>query len=334
MMQFPLGLMQSGSAAKSLSGGNGPEGPIGLDFGSMLGGDLELSEEMVNMLMQLPPEMLASLQQHMASGMSLPQAAQSVLARHGESLPLGLQDMALDTELVLEPDLELKDIGLNIKNGLARQLDGDAVRQRLIQAENLAPEKVLKNLVDAAGNALDQSAEHSAGRAVGNITPLTTNSAQASGFSSTLNSNLLGMGVPQRVGTPEWNSAVGDRMVWMLKGGVASASMRLNPPEMGPLEIKISIDNDQANVSFVAQNAGAREALEQALPRLREMLEANNIQLADVDVKQRDAQQGDTEQGEKGQANTNMAANSEGDDATGTVISSAVTGVGLVDLFA
>jgi len=50
------------------------------------------------------------------------------------------------------------------------------------------------------------------------------------------------------------------------------------------MEVRIQVHNDQASVQFTAQHAVVREALEAALPRLRDMFEASGVQLVDVDV--------------------------------------------------
>jgi hypothetical protein len=86
-----------------------------------------------------------------------------------------------------------------------------------------------------------------------------------------------------------WDQAMGERMMWMIGNRVQAAEVRITPPHLGPIDIRISIQNDQASVSFLAQHGVVREALEASIPRLREMLGENNLQLANVDVGQREA---------------------------------------------
>jgi flagellar hook-length control protein FliK len=50
------------------------------------------------------------------------------------------------------------------------------------------------------------------------------------------------------------------------------------------MEVRIQIQNDQASIQFASHHAVVREALEAALPRLRDMLEATGVQLVDVNV--------------------------------------------------
>jgi flagellar hook-length control protein FliK len=63
-----------------------------------------------------------------------------------------------------------------------------------------------------------------------------------------------------------------------------TASLRLDPPELGPLQVVLTINNDQANAAFFATEPEVRRAIEAAMPRLREMLDAAGIQLGDATV--------------------------------------------------
>ncbi|RLJ20094.1 flagellar hook-length control protein FliK [bacterium endosymbiont of Escarpia laminata] len=100
---------------------------------------------------------------------------------------------------------------------------------------------------------------------------------------------MLRVDVP--VSQPGWDQAVGKRIQWMLGRNIQSAEIKLTPPNMGPMEIRISVQNDQASVSFIAQQPLTREALEAAIPRLRDMLGEANLNLANVDVGQRESRE-------------------------------------------
>ncbi len=83
---------------------------------------------------------------------------------------------------------------------------------------------------------------------------------------------------------PAWGEALSSRVLWVLDHQLPSASVRLNPPGLGPLEIRISLHQDQAQVSFASHHAVVRDAVEAALPRLREMLAGNGVTLAGVNI--------------------------------------------------
>jgi flagellar hook-length control protein FliK len=70
----------------------------------------------------------------------------------------------------------------------------------------------------------------------------------------------------------------------MTEQGKQAASLRLSPEHLGPLEIRIAITDERASVWFGAAHADTRAAIEHALPRLREMFEAQGMSLADAGV--------------------------------------------------
>jgi len=83
---------------------------------------------------------------------------------------------------------------------------------------------------------------------------------------------------------PGWQEGLGERIVWMNDKNLQTAQIRLNPAHLGPLEIRIQMDQDQAAIHFATHHASVREAIEAAVPMLREMLGAQDIALADVNV--------------------------------------------------
>ncbi|WP_172840042.1 flagellar hook-length control protein FliK [Solemya pervernicosa gill symbiont] len=90
-------------------------------------------------------------------------------------------------------------------------------------------------------------------------------------------------------GRKGWSEGVGDKLTWLVNNKQQSAELRLNPPHLGTIEVKINMNQDQASLSFVTQHGNVKEALESALPRLREMFEENGVSLADVDVSDQSA---------------------------------------------
>jgi flagellar hook-length control protein FliK len=86
------------------------------------------------------------------------------------------------------------------------------------------------------------------------------------------------------VGTPAWAEEIGSRLTLMTEKGQHTASLRMSPEHLGPLEVRISMQDDRASVWFGAAHADTRAAIEQALPRLREMFAAQGMSLTDAGV--------------------------------------------------
>ena len=86
------------------------------------------------------------------------------------------------------------------------------------------------------------------------------------------------------VQSPNWSGEVGQRVVWMARNNVQEAQLSINPPQLGPIEITLSLNDDQASARFVSPYAEVRDLLEQALPKLREMLAGAGVQLGQSEV--------------------------------------------------
>jgi flagellar hook-length control protein FliK len=92
------------------------------------------------------------------------------------------------------------------------------------------------------------------------------------------------LAVPSPVGTPQWHQELGDHVVWMAGRMENRAELVLNPPQMGRIEVSLSVSGDQANAIFTSTNPTVRDALEASLPRLREVLADAGIQLGQAQV--------------------------------------------------
>lgn len=88
---------------------------------------------------------------------------------------------------------------------------------------------------------------------------------------------------------PAIQTQVGQQIMLMHERGISSARIRLDPPELGSLIIKLEVQDRSAVVHFSAQHQAVREGLEQQLPRLQEMMDDMGLELSDASV---DAQAG------------------------------------------
>ena len=86
------------------------------------------------------------------------------------------------------------------------------------------------------------------------------------------------------VGTTAWGQALGEKIVWMASTTQQTATLTLNPPNLGPLQVVLNVSNEQATASFFAAQPEVRQALEAAFPRLREMMNEAGIQLGQATV--------------------------------------------------
>jgi flagellar hook-length control protein FliK len=89
---------------------------------------------------------------------------------------------------------------------------------------------------------------------------------------------------PVRPGVRTFADDVGGRVAWMVKHGQQTAELRVDPPQLGPLEVRLTVSGDQANLTLLSPHAAVRDALQASLPRLQEMLLGSGVELGSVHV--------------------------------------------------
>jgi flagellar hook-length control protein FliK len=147
--------------------------------------------------------------------------------------------------------------------------------------------------------------------------------------------------ISQAVGAPGWTEELGNHVTWLANRSESRAELVLTPPQMGRIEVNLSINGDQATASFASSNPVVREALEAALPRLREVLAEAGIQLGQAQVSAENARQwtqqekhGDNSGSDQTRANPAHEALSSASSGSLSTTSGLKGGRGLVDVFA
>lgn len=120
------------------------------------------------------------------------------------------------------------------------------------------------------------------------------------------------------VNQPGWSEAMGNRLMMMVDGKVQSANIHLHPAELGPIEIRVSVNHEHASVHFVSNNALVRDAIEDAMPRLKDMFSQNGLSLADANVSQQSQQQSSQQDSQflNDQSESMMTFNNESSETT------------------
>ena len=169
-----------------------------------------------------------------------------------------------------------------------------------------------------------------------NVNPLTQAVAQANAAQHREAQAVAMEQQPLSMRQGGWSEAVVERVMWLSSQNLKSAEIQLDPAELGRLEVRISLNQEQTQVSFASPHAGVRDALEGQLQRLREMFNQQGMNLMDVNVSDQSLARGER-QADEGDGRRGIAA--LGDDAPDleevTVASTALdSGRGLVDFYA
>lgn len=170
--------------------------------------------------------------------------------------------------------------------------------------------------------------------AAGGTTPSALHAAPASSAPPPLPST--GIGVP--VGDPAWADALGDQLLVLTGKQLQRAEIRLHPAELGPVQVQITVEDDATTLAFTAQHAVTREAIEQALPRLRELFGDQGLSLLNTTVSEQGAGQQEQEAGLAGRgAGADLLdpdMPEEGIDGPAGARHRALARDGLIDVFA
>ncbi|CAH6811721.1 Flagellar hook-length control protein fliK [Vibrio chagasii] len=111
------------------------------------------------------------------------------------------------------------------------------------------------------------------------------------------------------------NEQVAEKVQMMMSKNLKNLDIRLDPPELGQMKIRMTMNNDVANVHFTVNSQQARDVIEQTLPRLREMLAQQGMQLADSSVQQQSSGQGqDRYNSGEQQSGSNRTNDTQGDE--------------------
>jgi len=142
---------------------------------------------------------------------------------------------------------------------------------------------------------------------------------------------------------PQWQTEFSGKVMLLSstvgQGQNQVAEIRLNPAHMGPIEVRVVMKDDQALITFSAQNGAVRDAIESSLPRLREMFSSSGAMLADASVsehslsdRQQQNRQSDSEAG-YGRTDAGLPMNDQAEFIS-QINLSAMSPPGSLDLYA
>jgi flagellar hook-length control protein FliK len=92
------------------------------------------------------------------------------------------------------------------------------------------------------------------------------------------------------VDSDDFPQAVADRVSFAVGNGWSGVKLSVNPPQLGPIELSITIQGEHAQVAMSTHSAVTREALDSSAPKLKEMLNAQGFTQVSVDISQRSFQ--------------------------------------------
>ncbi|MGH1371892.1 MAG: flagellar hook-length control protein FliK [Cellvibrionaceae bacterium] len=225
----------------------------------------------------------------------------AVTAEEGDSLATALEGRSAGSEAKsgASKTVELMQLAENMPRPNQQTLN-----QQAASAVNLATQEMAK----------DGSLKSDASGSLREVSPLiaTTQRPASRPINVQQGSAQFTMPNQAKAGQPQWQTAVAERVAIMATQRITSAEIQLDPPELGQLQVRVTLNQEQASVSFASQHAVVREALDQTAQKLRDMFDAEGLNLVDVDVSDQSFQQ-QAESGNGGSGQSDAAGEHDED---------------------
>ena len=186
------------------------------------------------------------------------------------------------------------------KHGLEQPMTASQLVDRLMQAA--MPQSATPD-ANVAGSAPLSMPSATAISAAGSLTP-----SAASGVNANAGAGLYQAVLSEAVGQTDWSHSMSKQVVWMANQHIRAAEMRLHPASLGTMDVQLKLDDHTVHVSFASQHGVVRDAIEQSLPRLRDMLAEQGLDLGQSSV----SDQGLNQQAFAGQGSNQPGAGEHG----------------------
>lgn len=180
--------------------------------------------------------------------------------------------------------------GMTGKPARAEQLDGAS---KLASTPEAAPESsaqsfaadLAKNLDDGA-TLLSKELPNTANLNTPNLPAQDATAGPSGDLASTALTRPATLAIDAQLPlhSPRFAESFAQQVTVLVDHGIQTARISLNPPDLGPIDVRITLQQDEATVHFASQHVIVREALSDALPRLRELLEQSGVRLNDSGV--------------------------------------------------
>lgn len=351
----------SGSDQTTQAGKDASNVPLDASFLADLGKQLDAARDMANQTgltpdakNQLPASVPADAGNNLIASLGIP-AAVSVqnVASSGQVPPaLGASGAVLSSTdaAMQQKNLMAAFNNLAESNAQAQQAVSDvgAKPQGDGLADVLAAKPDMKPVADDAafGKAIANAAKDLSAKEslVKDAMPTPVQLQAASATPAQTNNNVAAQQLASAnvinvyPGKTGWDQAISQKVVWMVGAGQQSASLTLNPPDLGPLKVVINVHNDQADTTFISDNDEVRKALESGMAHLREKMSESGIQLGQANVSTSQQSQQEFQQAAQGQGRVFDGAKNQTSTKAVETDSHAKVSVrvsdGLVDTFA
>ena len=208
------------------------------------------------------------------------------------ALKSGLEEFKSQLSQGREPGIDLKAL---VSDALAKTNESETVPKSPVNLEQLVKSvsQVLV-LAESMNRAIEQNHEQTYSASLRDVTQIQgeqSRQLQSNQFESKFEKAI-------NIAKPEGHQQLAEKVRWMINTKNLVAEIRLDPAELGSMHVKIGLSGESATVNFVVQSQQARDAVDTATPKLRELLAEKGIELGQSSVRQESDGQQDQSDGE------------------------------------
>ena len=279
------------------------------------------ADELTNMLASMSPESAQKATEAIAQRLaaSVPSATQAQQEAIKTSIAAGLSEYQQQIAQGREPGIDLQ----SIINSAANEAALSSAQMQQLNAQTEAQVGQFMQLVNQTQGAAHQALQSQ----MMNVDTQLVENGQLKSEASKQQQQFEGFDKAVNIHKPEGQQQLNEKIRWMVNARNTMAEIRLDPPELGSMQVRVNVSGDAASVSFVVQSQQAKDALADAMPRLKEMLAEQGLELGDAEVrKDNSSQSGESGQQLAGSGNGQQNGDEMSDGADDThVVEQAVT---------
>ena len=240
-------------------------------------GATEISSDLLSAISELSPQ-------------SAQKATEAFAERVVAALPSGAQQQAVKANIIAG----INEFQQQVQQGREPGIDlstivADAAKDAAVSADVLAS---MTARVDGQAsqflNLMTQtqaSAQHAIAGLVNPTESVMQENSQLRAEASKTQQQFEGFDKAVNIHKSDGQQQLGEKIRWMVNARNTMAEIRLDPPELGSMQVRVNVAGDAASVSFVVQSQQAKDALADAMPKLRDMLSEQGIELGDAQVR-------------------------------------------------
>ena len=269
-------------------------------------GATEISSDLLSAISELSPQSAQKATEAFAERVvaALPGGAQQQAVK--ANIIAGINEFQQQVQQGREPGIDLSTIVADAAKDAA--VSADVVASMTARVDGQASQFL--NLMTQT----QASAQHAIAGLVNPTESVMQENSQLRAEASKTQQQFEGFDKAVNIHKSDGQQQLSEKIRWMVNARNTMAEIRLDPPELGSMQVRVNVAGDAASVSFVVQSQQAKDALADAMPKLRDMLSEQGIELGDAQVRKDNSSGQDNGQQLAGNSHQGQGAGNRGEN--------------------